>query len=126
MFKDDEEDTSEFLPHQHVERREYNPKGGGSETCHFCAKRVYVVERMSTEGKFFHRSCFRCGYCNVLLRLSSYVYHREGPFGGRIIIVSEILIRLSMDRVFRSVPGSYLLKEVHSLNYNSRDRKRTL
>ena len=56
---------------------------GGSETCHFCEKRVYVVERMSAEGKFFHRSCFRCDYCNILLRLGSYVYHREGPFGGK-------------------------------------------
>ncbi len=37
---------------------------------------------MSTEGKFFHRSCFRCDYCNILLRLGSYVYHREGPFEG--------------------------------------------
>ena len=56
--------------------------GGGSEICHFCAKRVYVVERMSAEAKFFHRSCFRCDYCNVLLRLGSYVYHREGQFAG--------------------------------------------
>ncbi len=58
--------------------------GGGSEICHFCAKRVYVVERMSAESKFFHRSCFRCDYCNVLLRLGSYVYHREGQFAGKI------------------------------------------
>ncbi len=56
---------------------------GGSETCHFCGKRVYVVERMSAEGRFFHRSCFRCDYCNILLRLGSYVYHREGPFEGK-------------------------------------------
>ena len=42
---------------------------GGSETCHFCEKRVYVVERMSAEGRFFHRSCFRCDYCGILLRL---------------------------------------------------------
>ena len=58
------------------------PKSGGSETCHFCGKRVYVVERMSAEGRFFHRSCFRCDYCNILLRLGSYVFHREGPFIG--------------------------------------------
>ena len=54
-----------------------------SENCHFCAKRVYVVERMCAEGKFFHRSCFRCDYCNILLRLGSYVFHREGPFAGK-------------------------------------------
>ena len=51
--------------------------GASSENCHFCHKRVYVVERMSAEGKFFHRSCFRCDYCNILLRLGSYVYHRD-------------------------------------------------
>eukprot|EP00095_Tigriopus_kingsejongensis_P008831 maker-scaffold280_size224562-snap-gene-1.14 protein:Tk08831 transcript:maker-scaffold280_size224562-snap-gene-1.14-mRNA-1 annotation:"protein-methionine sulfoxide oxidase mical isoform x2" len=84
----DEAECNEFLPEQHIERKEChlpNLKGGGSECCHFCSKRVYVVERMSTEGKFFHRSCFRCDYCNVLLRLGSYVHHREGPFGGMFI-----------------------------------------
>ena len=38
---------------------------------------VYVVERMSAEGRFFHRSCFRCDYCGILLRLGSYVHHRS-------------------------------------------------
>ena len=57
-------------------------KKGSSETCHFCSKRVYVVERMSAEGRFFHRSCFRCDYCGILLRLGGYVHHREGPFEG--------------------------------------------
>ncbi len=61
---------------------------GSSETCHFCTKRVYVVERMTAEGKFFHRSCFRCDYCNILLRLGSYVYHREGtPFAGKFFCI---------------------------------------
>ena len=44
------------------------PGSGRSDDCLFCAKKVYVVERMSAEGKFFHRSCFRCDYCNILLR----------------------------------------------------------
>ncbi|XP_059096471.1 F-actin-monooxygenase MICAL3-like isoform X1 [Tigriopus californicus] len=82
----DDSGDKEFQPEHHVEKKEYvlpNPKGGGSETCHFCGKRVYVVERMSTEGKFFHRSCFKCDYCNVLLRLGSYVYQREGLFEGK-------------------------------------------
>ncbi|CAB4070422.1 MICAL [Lepeophtheirus salmonis] len=59
----------------------------GSETCHFCSKRVYVVERMSAEGKFFHRSCFRCDYCNILLRLGSYVYKRDGVLGGKFFCI---------------------------------------
>lgn len=45
------------------------PTKGGSESCHFCNQRVYVVERMTTEGKYFHRNCFRCEYCNTSLRL---------------------------------------------------------
>ena len=57
---------------------------------------------MSAEGKFFHRSCFRCDYCNILLRwtpgilpslfilncrLGSYVYHREGRFAGKFFCI---------------------------------------
>ena len=63
--------------------------GNSSENCHFCHKRVYVVERMSAEGKFFHRSCFRCDYCNILLRLGSYVYHRDDgtPFSQKFFCI---------------------------------------
>ena len=62
--------------------------GASSENCHFCQKRVYVVERMSAEGKFFHRSCFRCDYCNILLRLGSYVYHRDyTTFSGKFFCI---------------------------------------
>ena len=42
---------------------------------------------MSAEGKFFHRACFRCDYCNILLRLGSYVYHREGRFAGKFFCI---------------------------------------
>ncbi|KAJ8265847.1 hypothetical protein COCON_G00149460 [Conger conger] len=34
--------------------------------------RVYVLERVSTEGKFFHRGCFTCHQCGSTLRLGSY------------------------------------------------------
>ncbi|KAM6321645.1 F-actin-monooxygenase MICAL3 isoform 4-T4 [Aegotheles albertisi] len=50
---------------------------GGSDVCYFCRKRVYVMERLSAEGKFFHRSCFKCEYCATTLRLSSYAYDTE-------------------------------------------------
>ena len=64
------------------------PSGHGrSDDCFFCVKKVYVVERMSAEGKFFHRACFRCDYCNILLRLGSYVYHREGRFAGKFFCI---------------------------------------
>lgn len=32
------------------------------------------MERLSAEGKFFHRSCFTCDYCGTTLRLSSYAF----------------------------------------------------
>nr|XP_033806795.1 F-actin-monooxygenase MICAL3 isoform X13 [Geotrypetes seraphini] len=58
-------------------RKEFPQNLGGSDVCYFCHKRVYVMERLSAEGKFFHRSCFKCDYCGTTLRLSSYAYDLE-------------------------------------------------
>ncbi|KAK0053519.1 protein-methionine sulfoxide oxidase MICAL2-like isoform X1 [Biomphalaria pfeifferi] len=48
-----------------------------SEFCSFCHKRVYLMERMSTEGEFFHRNCFKCDHCGVSLRLNHYSCDRD-------------------------------------------------
>ncbi|XP_029412173.1 F-actin-monooxygenase MICAL2 isoform X8 [Nannospalax galili] len=54
---------------------------GGSDTCCFCKKRVYVMERLSAEGRFFHRECFRCSICATTLRLAAYAFDcDEGKF----------------------------------------------
>ncbi|XP_012884251.1 PREDICTED: protein-methionine sulfoxide oxidase MICAL2 [Dipodomys ordii] len=54
---------------------------GGSDTCYFCEKRVYVMERLSAEGHFFHRECFRCSVCANTLRLAAYAFDcDEGKF----------------------------------------------
>uniref|UniRef100_A0A8B9GLE3 F-actin monooxygenase n=1 Tax=Amazona collaria TaxID=241587 RepID=A0A8B9GLE3_9PSIT len=58
-------------------KKEFPQNLGGSDVCYFCCKRVYVMERLSAEGKFFHRSCFKCEYCATTLRLSSYAYDIE-------------------------------------------------
>uniref|UniRef100_A0AAQ4R908 F-actin monooxygenase n=1 Tax=Gasterosteus aculeatus aculeatus TaxID=481459 RepID=A0AAQ4R908_GASAC len=58
-------------------RKEFPVNIGGSDVCFFCRKRVYVMERLSAEGKFFHRSCFKCEYCSTTLRLSSYAFDAE-------------------------------------------------
>ncbi|XP_050486329.1 F-actin-monooxygenase Mical isoform X7 [Bombus huntii] len=58
------------------------PAQGGSETCHFCNKRVYLMERLSAEGKFFHRGCFRCEYCSTSLRIGNHTFDRDKS-GGR-------------------------------------------
>ncbi|XP_039401857.1 F-actin-monooxygenase MICAL3 isoform X4 [Mauremys reevesii] len=58
-------------------KKEFPQNLGGSDVCYFCRKRVYVMERLSAEGKFFHRSCFKCEYCATTLRLSCYAYDTE-------------------------------------------------
>ncbi|XP_073785964.1 protein-methionine sulfoxide oxidase mical3a isoform X28 [Danio rerio] len=70
--------SSSFPPHaQGSFRKEFPQNIGGSDVCFFCRKRVYVMERLSAEGKFFHRSCFKCDYCGTTLRLSSYAFDVE-------------------------------------------------
>ncbi|NXC52107.1 MICA2 monooxygenase, partial [Aleadryas rufinucha] len=54
---------------------------GGSDICYFCKKRVYVMERLSAEGHFFHRECFKCEICSTTLRLGIYAFDvEEGKF----------------------------------------------
>lgn len=48
-----------------------------SDTCYFCAKRVYVFERVSADGKFFHRGCFKCHHCGTTLCLGNYVFDED-------------------------------------------------
>lgn len=66
-----------FILPQGSLRKEFPVNIGGSDVCFFCRKRVYVMERLSAEGKFFHRSCFKCEYCGTTLRLSSYAFDVE-------------------------------------------------
>ncbi|XP_076263939.1 molecule interacting with CasL isoform X1 [Rhynchophorus ferrugineus] len=55
----------------------------GSEFCHFCDKKVYLMERLSAEGRFFHNGCFKCQYCHTQLRLGSYMFDKDGQYGHR-------------------------------------------
>ncbi|KAL1247432.1 hypothetical protein QQF64_022808 [Cirrhinus molitorella] len=62
-------------------RKEFPPGLGGSDTCHFCKKRVYIMERLSAEGYFFHRECFRCSVCSCTLRLGGHAFDsNQGTF----------------------------------------------
>eukprot|EP00079_Xenopus_tropicalis_P031600 XP_017945371.1 PREDICTED: protein-methionine sulfoxide oxidase mical2-like [Xenopus tropicalis] len=58
-------------------RKEFPANIGGSDTCYFCKRRVYVVERLSAEGHFFHRECFKCAFCSTSIRLGNYVFNVE-------------------------------------------------
>ncbi|XP_078582150.1 uncharacterized protein LOC144865376 isoform X16 [Branchiostoma floridae x Branchiostoma japonicum] len=55
----------------------------GSDWCFFCDKRVYVMERLSAEGLFFHRSCFKCDYCGCILRLGNYAFAAGEGVNGK-------------------------------------------
>uniref|UniRef100_A0A4W5JZ71 F-actin monooxygenase n=1 Tax=Hucho hucho TaxID=62062 RepID=A0A4W5JZ71_9TELE len=55
-------------------RREFP---GSGDKCHSCQKRVYVVERISAEGLYFHRECFRCDTCGSVLRQGGYAFDSE-------------------------------------------------
>lgn len=48
-----------------------------SDACYFCGHRVYILERASAEGLFFHRSCFQCRHCGATLRLGDYAFNEE-------------------------------------------------
>ncbi|XP_077049725.1 protein-methionine sulfoxide oxidase mical3a isoform X3 [Siphateles boraxobius] len=76
-FEENAPTQSTGLKRQGSLRKEFPQNIGGSDVCFFCRKRVYVMERLSAEGKFFHRSCFKCDYCGTTLRLSSYAFDVE-------------------------------------------------
>ncbi|XP_031657164.1 protein-methionine sulfoxide oxidase mical3a isoform X3 [Oncorhynchus kisutch] len=88
-------------------RKEFPQNIGGSDVCFFCRKRVYVMERLSAEGKFFHRSCFKCDYCGTTLRLSSYAFDVED---GKFYCKPHYCYRLSgQAQRKRPAPTSALL-----------------
>ncbi|KAK0148471.1 [F-actin]-monooxygenase MICAL2 [Merluccius polli] len=48
-----------------------------TDKCHSCGKRVYAVERICTEGLYFHRDCFRCKTCSSPLPQGAHVFDSE-------------------------------------------------
>ncbi|XP_009074354.1 PREDICTED: protein-methionine sulfoxide oxidase MICAL2 [Acanthisitta chloris] len=81
LAKFEENAPNTTLRRQGSLRKEFPPSVGGSDTCHFCGRRVYVMERLSAEGHFFHRECFRCATCSSTLRLGLYAFDGdEGKF----------------------------------------------
>uniref|UniRef100_A0A5S6QFD2 F-actin monooxygenase n=1 Tax=Trichuris muris TaxID=70415 RepID=A0A5S6QFD2_TRIMR len=40
--------------------------------CHVCHREVYLTERVNIENVSCHRDCFRCAFCNCILRLNGY------------------------------------------------------
>ncbi|XP_011874777.1 PREDICTED: protein-methionine sulfoxide oxidase mical3b isoform X2 [Vollenhovia emeryi] len=82
QFSNKSQDAEPKLQKSNTKSAIVLPVQGGSEMCHFCNKRVYLMERLSAEGKFFHRGCFRCEYCSISLRIGNHTFDREKN-GGR-------------------------------------------
>ncbi|CAK7315225.1 [F-actin]-monooxygenase MICAL2 [Vulpes lagopus] len=81
LAKFEENSRNPSLLKQESMRKVFPLNLGGSDTCYFCKKRVYVMERLSAEGHFFHRECFRCSACATTLRLAAYAFDGdEGKF----------------------------------------------
>ncbi|XP_061373752.1 LIM domain-containing protein WLIM2b-like [Gastrolobium bilobum] len=45
---------------------------GTQEKCTSCKKTVYPLEKLTVEGEFYHKSCFRCTHGGCFLTPSSY------------------------------------------------------
>ncbi|XP_076758682.1 molecule interacting with CasL isoform X4 [Xylocopa sonorina] len=82
QFSNKNQDTGPKVQKSNTKPTITLPAQGGSEMCHFCNKRVYLMERLSAEGKFFHRGCFRCEYCSISLRIGNHTFDRDKN-GGR-------------------------------------------
>ncbi|XP_052558341.1 F-actin-monooxygenase MICAL1 isoform X1 [Tympanuchus pallidicinctus] len=72
-----------------------------SDACYFCARRVYILERASAEGLFFHRSCFQCWRCGATLRLGDYAFNEED---GHFYCSLHFPDTLSMELPLREPP----------------------
>ncbi|XP_075611305.1 F-actin-monooxygenase MICAL2 isoform X6 [Balearica regulorum gibbericeps] len=77
LAKFEENAPNTILRRQGSLRKEFPQSVGGSDICYFCKKRVYVMERLSAEGHFFHRECFKCEICSTTLRLGIYAFDVE-------------------------------------------------
>uniref|UniRef100_A0A3B4UAM6 LIM zinc-binding domain-containing protein n=1 Tax=Seriola dumerili TaxID=41447 RepID=A0A3B4UAM6_SERDU len=70
------------------------------DVCFLCKKRVYVMERVSAEGLFFHRSCFQCDYCSSTLRLAAYAYDQHsGHYSNEAASHRKMLDRMESEDI---------------------------
>ncbi|XP_075410800.1 F-actin-monooxygenase MICAL1 isoform X1 [Tenrec ecaudatus] len=51
------------------------PEAGAEALCALCGERLYLLERLGVNGRFFHRSCFRCHTCEDTLWPGGYEQH---------------------------------------------------
>lgn len=52
-------------------------QGEAGDVCALCGEQLYILERLCADGRFFHRSCFRCHVCEATLWPGGYQQHLE-------------------------------------------------
>ncbi|XP_038675664.1 cysteine and glycine-rich protein 1-like [Scyliorhinus canicula] len=53
------------------------PNFGGGNKCGVCQKTVYFAEEVQCDGKYFHKSCFRCMGCKKNLDSTTLAVHGD-------------------------------------------------
>ncbi|XP_054481007.1 protein-methionine sulfoxide oxidase mical3a-like [Anoplopoma fimbria] len=72
-----QQEQMSFRFREKIKSQSQEQSSGRSAVCFFCQKRVYLMERLSAESLFFHRSCFQCFSCSSTLRLAAYAFDRN-------------------------------------------------
>ncbi|CAD7678219.1 unnamed protein product [Nyctereutes procyonoides] len=67
-------------PSQHQE-------AGAGDLCALCGEHLYILERLCADGRFFHRSCFRCHTCEATLWPGGY---RQHPGDGHFYCLQHL------------------------------------
>ncbi|XP_029618849.1 MICAL-like protein 1 isoform X3 [Salmo trutta] len=66
---------------------ERSNSGRPCSICASCTEHVHLVQRHVTEGKLYHRSCFRCSVCSSTLLPGSY---KEGSEVGSLVCTHHL------------------------------------
>jgi hypothetical protein len=43
--------------------------GGTTQKCMACDKTVYLVDKLTADGRIYHKACFRCHHCRNTLKV---------------------------------------------------------
>ncbi|KAJ7944893.1 LIM domain-containing protein [Quillaja saponaria] len=78
LFKETGNFTKKFQPSARAHDLSRTPSklssmfSGTQEKCSKCTKTVYPLEKVTVEGEFYHKNCFRCSHGGCFLTPSSY------------------------------------------------------
>lgn len=70
--------------------------GGTTQKCLACNKTVYLVDQLQTDGKVYHKACFRCHHCKGTLKvIHSFISSYLAPVNLCIISIYIFFLHLS-------------------------------